>query len=291
MPTGQPAIPSGRPPAARRMVDAWPTRTSSATSPRSPTSSPSRCPLPVDGAIPPALEGMLVRNGPNPAVRPRPGSLPLVQRRRHGPRRRAPATARPSPTATGGCAPASSRPRWARPLPWGPAEPIDGPANTHVIWHGGRLLALVECGLPHRLATSLATLEIEDFDGAPHLAHDRPPPRRPRRPGAWPSSATTYSAPPTCATTSSTPPARSSTRPRSRSPEATMQHDFGVTAEPGRLLGPARRLRRRPAVRRRHHPLPLGPRGRAPGSACSAGARRAPTSAGADSTPATPSTW
>ena len=26
--------------------------------------------------------------------------------------------------------------------PRGPVEPIDGPANTHVVWHAGRLLAL-----------------------------------------------------------------------------------------------------------------------------------------------------
>ncbi len=39
-------------------------------------------------------------------------------------------------------------------------------ANTNVIWHGGRLLALWEGGLPHRLdPRTLETLGTEDFDG------------------------------------------------------------------------------------------------------------------------------
>jgi len=39
-------------------------------------------------------------------------------------------------------------------------------ANTNVIWHGGRLLALWEGGLPHRLdPRTLATLGPEDFQG------------------------------------------------------------------------------------------------------------------------------
>jgi all-trans-8'-apo-beta-carotenal 15,15'-oxygenase len=39
-------------------------------------------------------------------------------------------------------------------------------ANTNVVWHGGRLLALWEGGLPHRLdPRTLATLGTEDFGG------------------------------------------------------------------------------------------------------------------------------
>lgn len=40
-------------------------------------------------------------------------------------------------------------------------------ANTNVVWHAGRLLALWEGGLPHRIdPESLATLERFDFEGA-----------------------------------------------------------------------------------------------------------------------------
>ena len=130
-------------------------------------------PLPVDGLIPPALEGMLLRNGPNPAVAPDParyhwfsgdGMVHAVELR-------------------DGQA-VSYRNRWVRTrklsaevgtaAPRGPLEPIDGPANTHVISHGGRILALVESGFPHRLSPELATLCVEDFGGmltSPMTAH------------------------------------------------------------------------------------------------------------------------
>jgi len=40
-------------------------------------------------------------------------------------------------------------------------------ANTNIIWHGGRLLALWEAGLPHQLdPDTLETLGTHDFDGA-----------------------------------------------------------------------------------------------------------------------------
>ena len=41
--------------------------------------------------------------------------------------------------------------------PTGPSEPIDGPANTHVIRHGGTTLALVESGFPHALSARTRT--------------------------------------------------------------------------------------------------------------------------------------
>jgi all-trans-8'-apo-beta-carotenal 15,15'-oxygenase len=50
-------------------------------------------------------------------------------------------------------------------------------ANTNVVWHGGRLLALWEGGPPHRLDPhTLATLGSEDFDG--QLRNASPPPAR-----------------------------------------------------------------------------------------------------------------
>ena len=135
-------------------------------------------PLAVDGAIPPVLEGLLVRNGPNPVAVDDPaayhwfsgdGMVHAVELR-------------------DGQA-LSYRNRWVRtrklaaaagtPRPPGPPEPIDGPANTHVVWHGGRLLALVESGFPHRLTTELATVCVDDFDGALDVADDRPSARRP----------------------------------------------------------------------------------------------------------------
>jgi carotenoid cleavage dioxygenase len=130
-------------------------------------------PLAVDGAIPPALEGMLVRNGPNPAVPVDPsrhhwftgdGMVHAVEFRE-------------------GRA-VSYRNRWVRtrkyasemrtPPPAGPEEPIDGPANTHVISHAGRLLALCETGFPHLLTAELTTVWVEDFDASltsPMTAH------------------------------------------------------------------------------------------------------------------------
>lgn len=62
------------------------------------------------------------------------------------------------------------------PPPKGPGEPIDGPANTHVIRHGGTTLALVESGFPHALSPDLDRARVHDFDGAlasPMTAHPK----------------------------------------------------------------------------------------------------------------------
>jgi carotenoid cleavage dioxygenase-like enzyme len=185
-------------------------------------------PLAVDGAIPPVLEGLLVRNGPNPVTVDDPaayhwfsgdGMVHAVELR-------------------DGQA-LSYRNRWVRtrklaaaagtPRPPGPPEPIDGPANTHVVWHGGRLLALVESGFPHRLTTELATVGVEDFDGAltsPMTAHPHVDPET----GAMAFFGYDVFGPPFL---------RYHELDRTGSlvhstdveiPRATMQHDFGVTA-------------------------------------------------------------
>jgi carotenoid cleavage dioxygenase len=134
--------------------------------------------LPMEGAVPAGLEGLWVRNGPNPVQVPDPaayhwftgdGMVHAVELRE-------------------GRA-VSYRNRWVRTRklaaqldtlpPRGPAEPLDGPANTHVVWHGGRLLALVESGFPHRLSPELSTLCVEDFDGmltSPMTAHPKEDP-------------------------------------------------------------------------------------------------------------------
>lgn len=122
--------------------------------------------LPVTGFIPPDLDGRLLRNGPNPAVIPPDesayhwfsgdGMVHAVSLR-------------------GGKA-VGYRNRWVRTRslaaklgtdePKGPREPIDGPANMHVLRHAGTTLALAEQGFPHRLSDDLDGAGVYDFDGA-----------------------------------------------------------------------------------------------------------------------------
>lgn len=119
-------------------------------------------PLEVEGAIPAELVGMLVRNGPNPAD---PGacegewlggdgmvhSIELRDQKAISYSNKWVRTERLARVL---------KTRRAR----GPREPIASPANANVIWHGGRILALHESGLPYRLASDLSTIEVEDFD-------------------------------------------------------------------------------------------------------------------------------
>ena len=127
----------------------------------------------TEGTLPPDLEGYLLRTGPNPALVPDPdryhwfsgdGMVHAVALRDGEAR--------------------GHRSRWVRtralsaelgtPAPRGPSEAINGPANTHVIHHAGRILALCESGLPHRLDRDLSTVQVEDFDGSlavPMTAH------------------------------------------------------------------------------------------------------------------------
>lgn len=63
--------------------------------------------------------------------------------------------------------------------PPGPDEPINGPANTHVYFHGGKLLALCESSLPHLINLELETLCVYDFNGKlkpPMTAHPKTDP-------------------------------------------------------------------------------------------------------------------
>ncbi len=132
--------------------------------------------LPVTGVLPPDLEGRLLRNGPNPAVVPDDQSdyhwfsgdgmvhaISLSESKATGYRNRWVRTR--SLAAKLGTQP-----------PKGPSEPIDGPANTHVIRHGGTTLALVESGFPHALSPDLDRARVHDFDGAlasPMTAHPK----------------------------------------------------------------------------------------------------------------------
>jgi carotenoid cleavage dioxygenase len=118
--------------------------------------------LVVDGAIPPELNGRFFRNGPNP----RPGNAQahwfLGDGMIHGVELR-------DGKANW------YRNRWVRTSRFlGEGEFVDEqgnvdlthvPANTHIVGHAGRLLALVESGLPTEVTTEIDTVGSYDFDG------------------------------------------------------------------------------------------------------------------------------
>jgi carotenoid cleavage dioxygenase-like enzyme len=129
--------------------------------------------LPVEGEIPRELDGLLVRNGPNPYGPAEAGDHWFTgDGMLHGLR------------LAGGRA-RSYRNRWVRTgyLAWqrgeGPKpEPGDGdsPANTHVVRHASRILALCEVGLPYEVTPALETAGRFDFGGrlaGPMTAHPK----------------------------------------------------------------------------------------------------------------------
>ncbi|MEO6793896.1 MAG: carotenoid oxygenase family protein [Mycobacterium sp.] len=116
--------------------------------------------LPVEGAIPAALSGWYLRNGPNP--REAGGHWCTGDGMVHGVR------------LENGRA-AWYRNRWVRTEsfehPVGLVNP-DGSrnlhssvANTHVIRHAGKTLALMETSLPYEITNDLQTLGVYDFAG------------------------------------------------------------------------------------------------------------------------------
>ena len=132
--------------------------------------------LPVTGVIPPDLGGRLLRNGPNPAV------VPDDQSRYHW----FSGDGMVHAISLAGGKAVGYRNRWVRTRalaakvettpPRGPAEPIDGGANVHVIRHAGVTLALVDSGFPHALSPDLSGARIHDFDsalGSPMTAHPK----------------------------------------------------------------------------------------------------------------------
>lgn len=134
--------------------------------------------LPVSGHLPPALNGTYVRNGANPAFEPLGGYHPFLGdgmvhavvldggRARLYRNRWVRTDALAAELAVG-------RPLYsgATTLAVGDPEQPDGspfmknPANTHVIRHGGRILALCEAGPPWELTPDLATVGAHDFGG------------------------------------------------------------------------------------------------------------------------------
>ena len=107
--------------------------------------------LPVEGTLPPELTGRYLRNGPNPLPGEEPGHLFTAHGMLHGVRLR------------------EGRAEWYRNR-WVRTRALEGhpflseagvdlaavPANTHVIEHAGRLLALVENGLPYEVTPTWA---------------------------------------------------------------------------------------------------------------------------------------
>jgi carotenoid cleavage dioxygenase len=117
--------------------------------------------LPVTGALPDELTGRYFRNGPNPLSGQDPGHWFAGAGMIHGVRLR------------------DGRAEWYRNR-WVRTAALAGapyvrpdftidltavPANTHVIQHGDRILALVEAGLPYEMTDELDTVGPCDFGG------------------------------------------------------------------------------------------------------------------------------
>jgi carotenoid cleavage oxygenase len=136
--------------------------------------------LEVTGAIPEALDGLLLRNGPNPVLDPDPSQYHwfLGDGMLHGVELRD--------------GRARYRNRWVRTAQacdaLGEPHPTDAPpevngiqakANTHVVAHGGRIYALVESSLPTEVRPDLSTVGAVDLDGrlsTPFTAHPKSDP-------------------------------------------------------------------------------------------------------------------
>jgi carotenoid cleavage dioxygenase len=117
--------------------------------------------LTVHGALPPELRGRYLRNGPNP----RPGETTPHWFTGHG--------------MVHGVRLVDGRAEWYRNR-WVRTRALDGEhmvgadgtvdrgvgvANTHVLAHAGRIMALVESSFPHLLTPDLDTIGTCDFDG------------------------------------------------------------------------------------------------------------------------------
>lgn len=132
--------------------------------------------LPVTGDIPAELAGRFLRNGPN--SRTGASAHPFTEDGMlHGLR------------VAGGAA-RWYRNRWVRTRSFegaaryvradGTIDLTAGPANTNVIAHGGRVLALVESSFPYEVTRDLATVGPHDFAGrlaTPFAAHPKRCPR------------------------------------------------------------------------------------------------------------------
>ncbi|MGR7000006.1 carotenoid oxygenase family protein [Yinghuangia aomiensis] len=100
-------------------------------------------------------------------------------------------------------------------------------ANTHVVRHARRLLALVESSFPYEITPDLGTVGPYDFAG--RLGTPMTAPRRPTRSPASCTSSATRRCRRSSPTTARTRPGTWSTAGRSRVPRSTMMHDFQLT--------------------------------------------------------------
>ena len=150
--------------------------------------------LPVRGTIPPELDGVYLRNGPNPAYPPLSYTFPFdgdgmihALRLRDGRafyRNRFVATAglraeRRAGRAIYGGVMTPRPPDPALLQPGDDPGPFKNTANTNVVRHAGRIMALWEGGPPTGLSAALDTTGPYDFAGAlPHAftAHPRTDP-------------------------------------------------------------------------------------------------------------------
>jgi carotenoid cleavage dioxygenase len=118
--------------------------------------------LPVIGELPGDLTGRYLRNGPNPRSG-QSGHWFLGDGMIHGIRLRAGRAE-------------WYRNRWVRTRPLiepgarmigddGTVDRTIGVANTHIVGHAGRLMALVESSFPHELTPDLETIGVRDFGG------------------------------------------------------------------------------------------------------------------------------
>lgn len=126
--------------------------------------------LAVEGTIPPALDGLYVRNGPNPVIPPDPDAyhwflgdgmlhgIDLAGGRARWYKNRYVRTERAA-RALGEEPPSNQPPDTLL------GEMNGSVANTNIVAHAGRLLALVEVALPTAVDGSLSTLGRHDFSG------------------------------------------------------------------------------------------------------------------------------
>ena len=146
--------------------------------------------LPVRGTIPAGIAGVYLRNGPNPAYPPIAYNFPFdgdgmihalsLHDGRAGYRNRFVVTPGLRAERRAGRALYGSV---LAPFPVDPAlvgpdgdpSPIKNSANTNVVHHAGRTLALWEGGLPTALAADLTTIGYHDFDGRLRGAHTAHP--------------------------------------------------------------------------------------------------------------------
>jgi carotenoid cleavage dioxygenase len=136
--------------------------------------------LEVTGAIPPELDGLLLRNGPNPVLDPDPAMYHwfIGDGMLHGIELRdGKARYRNRWTRT-----RAAREALGEPAPEGWPPEVNGiptVANTHVVPHRDKIYALVESSLPTEVRSDLSTVGPVDFDGrltTPFTAHPKSDP-------------------------------------------------------------------------------------------------------------------